>query len=72
MNEISFKNYDLSAEIRRALSVLKYETPTEVQSQVIPKAMENQETPRFLVKHGGLVYNLRTLTSQIFLFNRQE
>jgi superfamily II DNA/RNA helicase len=43
MNEISFKNYDLSAEIRRALSVLKYETPTEVQSQVIPKALENQD-----------------------------
>ncbi|WP_338786979.1 DEAD/DEAH box helicase [Metabacillus sp. FJAT-53654] len=43
MNEISFKNYELSDEIRRALSVLKYETPTEVQSKVIPKAMENQD-----------------------------
>ncbi|MBO1513755.1 DEAD/DEAH box helicase [Metabacillus bambusae] len=43
MNAISFKNYDLSDEIRRALSVLKYETPTEVQREVIPKAMENQD-----------------------------
>ena len=31
MNEKSFEDYHLSDEIKRALSVLKYETPTEVQ-----------------------------------------
>ncbi len=34
---------NLSDEITRALAVLKYETPTEVQSEVIPLAMENQD-----------------------------
>ncbi|WP_066073864.1 DEAD/DEAH box helicase [Neobacillus soli] len=43
MSEISFEDYHLSAEIKRALSVLKYETPTEVQTKVIPLALENQD-----------------------------
>ncbi|WP_318509019.1 DEAD/DEAH box helicase [Bacillus sp. T3] len=43
MNESSFENYGLSAEITRALAVLKYDTPTEVQKEVIPKALENQD-----------------------------
>jgi len=43
MNEKSFEDYHLSDEIKRALSVLKYVTPTEVQSKVIPLAMENQD-----------------------------
>ena len=43
MSEKSFEDYNLSEEIKRALSVLKYETPTEVQSEVIPLALENQD-----------------------------
>lgn len=43
MSEHSFEEYNLSDEIRRALVVLKYETPTEVQSEVIPEAMEDQD-----------------------------
>ena len=43
MNEKSFNDYNLSEEITRALAVLKYETPTEVQSKVLPLAMENQD-----------------------------
>ena len=39
----SFKDYNLSDEITRALDVLKYETPTEVQIEVVPKALENQD-----------------------------
>ena len=39
----SFKDYNLSDEITRALDVLKYETPTEVQVEVIPRALENQD-----------------------------
>jgi ATP-dependent RNA helicase DeaD len=39
----SFENFQLSDEISRALSVLKYETPTEVQSEVIPLALKNQD-----------------------------
>ena len=43
MSEKSFEDYNLSDEIKRALAVLKYETPTEVQSEVIPLALENQD-----------------------------
>ncbi|PLT32034.1 DEAD/DEAH box helicase [Bacillus sp. V5-8f] len=43
MSERSFTDYNLSDEIRRALDLLKYSTPTEVQSEVIPIAMENQD-----------------------------
>src|SRR3954468_2495550 len=43
MNEKSFEDYQLSEEIKRALSVLKYKTPTEVQQRVIPLALENQD-----------------------------
>ncbi|MBE4907677.1 DEAD/DEAH box helicase [Bacillus luteolus] len=43
MSERNFEGYKLSEEIRRALSVLKYETPTEVQQEVIPKALSNQD-----------------------------
>lgn len=39
----SFADYHLSEEIQRALGVLKYESPTEVQSKVIPLAMEKQD-----------------------------
>ena len=43
MNVKSFNDYNLSEEITRSLAVLKYETPTEVQSKVLPLAMENQD-----------------------------
>jgi ATP-dependent RNA helicase DeaD len=37
----NFEDYQLSEEIRRALGVLKYESATEVQREVIPRALEN-------------------------------
>lgn len=43
MNEKSFTDYHLSEEITRALGVLKYDTPTEVQTKVIPLALEKQD-----------------------------
>ncbi|PGL70073.1 DEAD/DEAH box helicase [Bacillus sp. AFS055030] len=43
MTKRSYADYHLSDEIKRALTVLKYETPTEVQSEVIPLVMENQD-----------------------------
>lgn len=43
MSEKKFEDYSLSEEIRRALTVLKYENPTEVQTEVIPKVLENQD-----------------------------
>jgi ATP-dependent RNA helicase DeaD len=38
-----FKDYKLSDEIIRALDSLGYEQPTEVQSKVIPHALENKD-----------------------------
>ena len=43
MSEKSFEDYNLSDEIKRALALLKYETPTEVQNEVIPRALQNQD-----------------------------
>jgi ATP-dependent RNA helicase DeaD len=43
MSRRSFDDYNLSDEIKRALTVLKYESPTEVQEEVIPLAMEKQD-----------------------------
>src|SRR3954449_1139576 len=43
MSEKNFTDYHLSDEITRALSVLKYETPTEVQKKVLPLALEKQD-----------------------------
>ena len=43
MNEKSFEDYQLSEEVKRALSVLKYETPTEVQQEVLPLALEKKD-----------------------------
>ena len=43
MTERSFEDFHLSEEIKRALDLLKYETPTKVQSEVIPKALDNQD-----------------------------
>ncbi|MFI8685013.1 DEAD/DEAH box helicase [Rossellomorea sp. NPDC077527] len=38
-----FKDFKLSEEIERALSGLGYETPTEVQSKVLPLALEKKD-----------------------------
>jgi len=43
MCEGSFDAYQLSDEMMRALALLKYSKPTEVQSKVIPKALEKQD-----------------------------
>jgi ATP-dependent RNA helicase DeaD len=43
MSEKSFTDYNLSDEITRALAILKYDTPTEVQTEVIPLALKNQD-----------------------------
>lgn len=43
MSEKSFKDYELSDEIVRALESLAYETPTEVQREVIPVALEKKD-----------------------------
>ncbi len=43
MSEKSFQEYQLSEEITRALALLKYKTPTEVQRKVLPLAMEDKD-----------------------------
>jgi ATP-dependent RNA helicase DeaD len=43
MGEGNFEDYNLSEEIIKAIGILKYETPTEVQREVIPVALENQD-----------------------------
>ncbi|WP_407271610.1 DEAD/DEAH box helicase [Radiobacillus sp. PE A8.2] len=43
MTEARFNDYKISDDITRALSILKYETPTEVQREVIPKALDKQD-----------------------------
>ena len=40
MNKGSFKDYHLSDEILKALGGLGYESPTEVQTKVIPLILE--------------------------------
>ncbi|KAA0546267.1 DEAD/DEAH box helicase [Bacillus sp. BGMRC 2118] len=40
---MNFNDYQLSDEIKRALNVLKYENPTEVQREVIPQALEQKD-----------------------------
>ncbi|MDT8862570.1 DEAD/DEAH box helicase [Alkalihalobacillus sp. MEB130] len=43
MSNRKFDDYQLSDEIRRALGVMKFDLPTEVQREVIPKAIENND-----------------------------
>ncbi|TCI31069.1 DEAD/DEAH box helicase [Exiguobacterium sp. SL-10] len=43
MNQPSFSDYRLSEDIQRALGIMKYESPTEVQQKVIPLALERQD-----------------------------
>ncbi|KAB2459141.1 ATP-dependent RNA helicase DbpA [Bacillus sp. CH126_4D] len=43
MSKKSFNNYALSKEVRRALTGLGYEHPTEVQGEVIPVALQKKD-----------------------------
>ncbi|MGL4912546.1 MAG: DEAD/DEAH box helicase, partial [Romboutsia sp.] len=43
MTKTNFKDYKLSNEILKALSILNYKNPTNVQEQVIPVALENKD-----------------------------
>ncbi|KLA28365.1 MULTISPECIES: ATP-dependent RNA helicase DbpA [Bacillus] len=43
MSKQSFSNYALSKEVRRALTGLGYEHPTEVQGEVIPVALQKKD-----------------------------
>ncbi|EIT84235.1 DEAD/DEAH box helicase [Fictibacillus macauensis ZFHKF-1] len=43
MKERSFDDYRISDEIKRALAVLKYETPTDVQHEVLPLAFAQKD-----------------------------
>lgn len=43
MSKKTFDDFHLSDEITRALGVLKYEKPTEVQSEVIPRSLEKND-----------------------------
>ena len=43
MRSRSFNDYHLSDELTKALTILKYDTPTDVQNEVIPLAMKNQD-----------------------------
>ncbi|MDE0564189.1 DEAD/DEAH box helicase [Exiguobacterium sp. B2(2022)] len=43
MNKQQFTDYRLSDEITRALGIMKYESPTEVQQHVIPRALERED-----------------------------
>ena len=43
MTKSNFKDYKLSSEILKALSILNYKNPTNVQEEVIPVALENKD-----------------------------
>ncbi|KGJ49467.1 RNA helicase [Clostridium sp. NCR] len=43
MTNINFKDYKLSNEILKSLNMLNYKTPTKVQQEVIPVALENKD-----------------------------
>lgn len=43
MSQKHFTDYALSEEIVRALNSLGYETPTEIQTEVIPVALEKKD-----------------------------
>lgn len=43
MSELQFRDYELNEEIVKALDVLKFMTPTEVQSKVIPVALQQKD-----------------------------
>lgn len=43
MTKETFKNYNLSSELLKALDILNYNTPTKVQDQVIPAILEKKD-----------------------------
>lgn len=43
MTKTNFKDYKLSNEILKSLNMLNYKTPTKVQQEVIPVALENKD-----------------------------
>ena len=43
MNKLSFDDFKLSEETRKALFKLRYENPTEVQARVIPEVLNNRD-----------------------------
>lgn len=43
MTKSNFKDYKLSNEILKSLDILNYKSPTKVQEQVIPVALENKD-----------------------------
>ena len=43
MTKINFKDYKLSSEILKAIDMLNFKSPTNVQEQVIPVALENKD-----------------------------
>ncbi len=43
MIKSNFKDYQLSSEILKAISMLNFESPTKVQEQVIPAALEDKD-----------------------------
>jgi ATP-dependent RNA helicase DeaD len=43
MSDVSFEEYHLSDEMNKALALLKYQTPTEVQRKAIPLALKNKD-----------------------------
>ncbi|WP_214756491.1 MULTISPECIES: DEAD/DEAH box helicase [unclassified Exiguobacterium] len=43
MSKQQFSDYRLSEDIQRALGIMKYESPTEVQQKVIPLALERKD-----------------------------
>lgn len=43
MTKVNFKDYKLSKEILRAIDMLNYKSPTNVQEKVLPIALENKD-----------------------------
>ncbi|CEO34640.1 DEAD/DEAH box helicase [[Clostridium] sordellii] len=43
MTKTNFKDYKLSNEILKSLNMLNYKTPTKVQQEVIPVALQNKD-----------------------------
>lgn len=43
MTKVSFKDYNLSDDLLKAIDILKFQSPTKVQQQVIPIALEDKD-----------------------------
>ena len=60
MGNSRFNDYKLSEDIVRALTSLNYEHPTEVQSKVIPVALEKERSCREITNgkwKNGIFWN---------------